>query len=244
MADSDVTEPIETLHDIMESQRFHIKAREGLGPFGPKVDRVCYHLLEDLGNDKAHRDSDEAFAALIEAGVRIERESLDEYPWEIWESRWPTLDWLEHDVPRIFEVMNRLGHGLEFISYEPRGKARNLCNAAIGHALDNADPALRPEEEDMSQKASWVVFNAELQNAVYAQIRAGNLSVSDAVSRMETIEEEVHMRWPNKAAEAEAMASIGQPFRDRSSPKFGSEHRKLLEWALWHIVNDGKNKTN
>ncbi len=241
------TEPIETLHEIVEFERFAIEATKHLGPFGLEIDRVCYHLHEDLLDDDRHQDQDEVFRALVERGVRIERDALADYPWEIWEKRWPTQEWLEHDVPRIFDVLNRFDHGLYSISYEPKGAARDLYAAAFRAAWDNADPRTRPpgcEEEDMSEKAASVVFRVKLRNAVYAAVQAGKLSVADAVSRMDAIGDETQLRWPNKSAEAAALMAIGNPFVPTPIVKFGPEHEELLNWALWNIVTDSLGKVN
>jgi hypothetical protein len=241
------TEPIETLHEIVEFERFAIEATKHLGPFGPEIDRVCYHLHEDLMDDDRHQDQDEVFRALVNAGVRIEREALADYPWEIWEHRWPTEEWLEHDVPRIFDVMNRFNHGLYSISYEPKGSASDLYAAAFRAAWDNADPTTRPancEEEDISEKAASVVFHVKLCNAVYAAVQAGKLSVSDAVSRMDLMQDDIRLRWPDKPAEAAALMAMVNPFVPTPIPKFGPEHQELLDWALWSVVTDPLGKAN
>lgn len=240
-------ESVETLDEIMEVERFAIEATKALGPFGPDVDRVCYHLHEDLDDDDRHQDQDEVFRALKDAGVSIERSALDDYPYEIWERRWPTVEWLERDVPRIFEVLNKFHHGLYSISYEPKGSAKHLYAAAFRHAWDHADPVSRPpgcEEEDMSQKAAWPVFITDLRNAVYAAVREGKLSVSDAVERMDAIWPETELRWPNKAEEAASMLWFENPLQPPALVRFGSEHQELLQWALWHIVTDPLGKAN
>lgn len=240
-------ESVETLDKIMEVMRFSIEANKTLGPFGPDVDRICYHLHEDLDDDESHQDQDEVFRALKGAGVPIERSALDDYPYEIWERRWPTIEWLERDVPRIFEVLNSFNHGLYSISYEPKGSAWHLYAAAFQHAWHHADPASRPpgcEEEYRSQKAALPVFISDLGKAVYAAVREGKLSVSDAVERMDAIWPETAHRWPNKAAEAASMLWFENPLMSPALVHFGPEHQELLQWALWHIVTNPLGKAN
>jgi hypothetical protein len=230
-----ITEPIETLPEIIELQRFAIEASKELGPFGPDIDRVCYHLHEDFSDEERHQDQDEVFRALIDDGVRIERDALLDYPYEIWERRWPTREWLEHDVPKIFQVMNRFNHGLYSISYEPKGAASDLYAAAFRAAWHSAEPASRPagwDPEDLSKKSSTVVFSVKLGDAVYAAVKSGKLSVAEAVSRMELVKEEVLLRWPDKNAAAARFT------------KFGNEHQELLDWAIRTVVTPSTGQTN
>lgn len=221
-------EPIETLQKIVEVQGFAIEATKDLGPFGPDTDRICYHLHEDVEDESQHQNQDEVFRVLVDAGVRIERDALADYPWEIWERRWPTREWLEHDVPKIFQVMNRFNHGLYDISYEPKGAAGDLYRAAIRAVWDSAEPASRPvgwDQEDLSKKSSFVVFSVELGDAVYAAVQSGQLSVADAVSRLDLVMKEVPLRWPDMAALVSARYT-----------KFGPEHQELLDWAVDRVV--------
>jgi hypothetical protein len=241
------TEPIETLHEIIEVERFAIEATKHLGPFGADIDRVCYHLQEDIDDDDAHQDQDEVYRALLDAGVRIERDALADYPWEIWEWRWPTHDWLDHDVPRIFDVLNRFGHGLMGISYEPRGAARHLYTAAFRAAWDSAEPTARPagyEEEDLSIKAAYPVFSAKLHGAVYAALQSGKLSVSDAVRRLDAIQSDIEQRWPNESAKGGVLIECGPILLNTSISRFGDEHEDLLNWALRHVLTEPSGKAN
>jgi hypothetical protein len=230
------TEPIETLYEIMESERFGIQMLEGFGPLGPDIDRVCYHLHEDLDDDGRHEDIDELDKALRAAGVIIDRWGLADYPWEIWEKRWPTNDWVEHDIPIIFEVLNRFNHGLYGISYEPRGAAAwHLRSAAFWARYNALDPAERPsgyEQEDLSRKAAGVVFLVKLAEAVYAHVAAGKLTAIDAINRMERVMPLTKKRWPNRLAETISSLSIFAPVAT-----YGSEHEKLKDWAVEQVLN-------
>jgi hypothetical protein len=222
------TEPIETLLEIMEVERFAIEATKDLGPFGPDTDRICYHLHEDFLDDELDQNQDEVFRALIDEGVRIERDALLEFPYEIWERLWPTDEWLEHDVPKIFHVMNRFNHGLYSISYEPKGAAMDLYAAAFRSAWYSSEPAIRPagcDPEDVSKKSSTVVFSVKLGDAVYAAVKSGKLSAAEAVARMDLVKEEAWLRWPNIAAAVAGRFTA-----------FGPEHHELLDWAIKQVV--------
>lgn len=238
------TEPQETLSEITQLIEFEIEALGHLFPLGDVVDRICYHLHDDPLDDNEHRNADEVYAALCEVGVNIERSALDDYPWEIWEKRWPTSDWLTNDLPKIFDVLNRFGHGIYSVSYYPRGAALPLFHAAFRDAWDNADPKTRPpncESEDLSEKAATVVFHIRLNEAAYREVKSGKFTFMEAARRVAAIQDEVRLRWPNK--EAEARLRLGIP-RLRDIPRFDDQHEELLKWAIWHVVSDDAEKAN
>lgn len=133
------TESSETLCEITKFLDFEIEALGHLFPFGENLDWICYHLHDDPLDEQEHRNADEVYLALREVGVEIERSALDDYPYEIWEKRWPTRDWLDKTLPKMFEVLNDFGHGIYSVSYEPRGAMNGLYYAAFRDAWDNAD---------------------------------------------------------------------------------------------------------
>ncbi|WP_370034148.1 hypothetical protein [Qipengyuania mesophila] len=238
------TEPIETLYEIVDFERFCIEKLGHLGPFGPEIDRVCYHLHEDLDDEDRHQDQDEVYGALVKAGVEIDRDALADYPWEIWEERWPTIDWLENHLPKMFDVLNSFSHGIYAVSYEPKGPIRGLYNAAFRDAWDNADPMIRPpgcESEDLSKKAALAVFQVRLDRAVYQCVKEGRLTLIEAAKRVSRLQDDIRARWPRKLDEAERLLQ-GFPFA--TPQKFSKDHQELLDWAIWSICSDEKSKAN
>ncbi|MBU0668970.1 MAG: hypothetical protein KKG32_02690 [Alphaproteobacteria bacterium] len=238
------TEPRETLSEMTKFLNFEIEALGHLFPFGDGSDGIRYHLHDDPSDEQEHRNADKAYAALREAGIDIERSALDDYPWEIWEKKWPTTCWLESDLPKMFDVLNRFGHGIYAVSYEPRGALRGLYSAAFRDAWNQADPRTRPpgcEAEDLSKKASSVVFHVRLNEAVYREVKLGRLTLHEAAERVSAIQSDVRARWPNK--ETEARWFLNFP-RIGDLPKFGEPHEELLKWAIWNVVNNDAERAN
>lgn len=238
------TEPRETLLRLTKIWSFEIEALGHLFPLSEGNDRICYHLHEDPLDERDHRNADEVYAALCEAGVKIERDALADYPWEKWEKRWPTTDWVEHDLPKIFDTLNRFRHGIYAITYEPCKRMRGLYEAAFRDAWDHANPRTRPpgcEAEDLSGKTARVVFHVRLHEAIYRAIKGGRLTLQEAAERLGAITDDIRARWADKDAEARWLIDFP---RLGEFPHFSEQHEELVRWAVWSVVNDEAEKAN
>lgn len=223
---------------------FEIEALGHLFPLGEGNDRICYHLHNDPCDEQDHCNAVEVYTALREAGVEIETGALADYPWEIWETRWPTTDWIENDLPKIFDILNHFGHGIYAITYEPSDRMRGLFNAAFRDAWDHADPHTRPpgcEAEDLSGKTASVVFHVRLYEAVYRAVKGGRLTLQEAADRLGVIQADVRARWPDKDAEVRWLMDFP---RLGEFPNFSEHHEELLQWAVWSVVNEEAEKAN
>lgn len=229
-------EPLETLHEIMERERIAIRLTNELGPFGPEVDRVCYHLHEDLDDEGRHQDQEELQEALGEAGVNFDAWGLDAYPWEIWEKRGPTIEWVERDIPIIFGVLNSFSHGIYDISYEPKGAAWYIYSAAFRAEYDALPVSDRPsgyEPEDLTGKAAGVIFYVRLADDLYATIKRGEMSAVEAANRLDALQPAIQQRWPN-----EPPFSIFGPVS-----RYNEEYESLRQWSLKTMLSNSVGAT-